>query len=228
MDQQQRFDAIIDRISAATSMQAVSIPPELAQPKAFMKVMQANHFNWHADKFEKVFGMRMSLKVPPLQQLNVICYPSVDYELPIFIFFCLVTRRKVIAHLNVNCPFSDDDYQTRYVEPLTTILERFDSFETKDRYPQWMKKYRNDCTIYGMYRGDRIDDISDCMFAYLDIYLQQAQRASPLEDEQKRAAVTAFHAQFREDIRTQDKAQGMMAKLIGADTAKRIFYEVTT
>ena len=31
-----------------------------------------------------------------------------------------------------------------------------------------------------------------------------------------------------DDIRTQDKAQGMMAKLIGKETAKRIFYEVTT
>ena len=76
--------------------------------------------------------------------------------------------------------------------------------------------------------SDRIDDITECMFAYLDTYLLQVRAATPVDDEQKRAAVLAFHEAFRTDIRTQDKAQGMMAKLIGADTAKRIFYEVTT
>jgi hypothetical protein len=40
--------------------------------------------------------------------------------------------------------------------------------------------------------------------------------------------IKTFHAGFINDIRTQDKAQAMMARMIGKDTAKRIFYEVTT
>ena len=228
MDQQQRFEAVIDRIAAATPLTAVPLDSEIAEPRAFMKVMRANHYNWTADPFEKVFGMRMSLKLPPLEQLNVILYPDQRYDLPIFIFFCLVTRRKVIAHLNVNCPLDDDDYRARHVQPLNGILRSFESFETRDRYPEWMKKYRNDCTLYGMYPGERVDDITACVFDYLDVYLRQVQRAQPMTDPNRRAVVAAFHRQFRDDIRTQDKARGMMAKLIGADTAKRIFYEIVT
>jgi hypothetical protein len=37
-----------------------------------------------------------------------------------------------------------------------------------------------------------------------------------------------MQAQFVSDIRTQDKAQGMMAKMIGAEKARRIFWEITT
>ena len=40
--------------------------------------------------------------------------------------------------------------------------------------------------------------------------------------------IAAFQDKWVDDIRTQDKAQGMIAKMIGSKTAKRIFYEVTT
>ena len=40
--------------------------------------------------------------------------------------------------------------------------------------------------------------------------------------------ISEAQAQFVSDIRTQDKAQGMMARMIGAEKARRIFYEVTT
>ena len=228
MNQQERFDAIRERIGQAMALEPVDIPPELERPNAFLKVMDAMHYNWAAERFEKIFGMRMAMKVPPLQQLNYILYPKTQYDTPIFIFFCLVTRRKIIAHLNVNCPFDDASYRARYIEPLADRLARYPSFETKDRYPQWMKKYRNETTIYGMYPGDRAEDITDCMFDYLDFYLESYKRDEPLGDLADRTTVERFHDQFRSDIRTQDKAQGMMAKLIGKDTAKRIFYEVST
>jgi hypothetical protein len=49
-----------------------------------------------------------------------------------------------------------------------------------------------------------------------------------LQDPAGLARIEKFQSQFVEDIRTQDKAQGMMAKMIGKDIARRIFYEVTT
>ena len=47
-------------------------------------------------------------------------------------------------------------------------------------------------------------------------------------DPAKLQQLKAFQDAFIEDIRTQDKAQGMIAKMIGKQKAKRIFYEVTT
>jgi len=91
-----------------------------------------------------------------------------------------------------------------------------------------MKKYRNESTIYGLFPRERLDDISECCFAYLDHYLRQMKTEAPETDSARLAQIAAFQGRWVDDIRTQDKAQGMMAKMIGAKTARRIFYEVTT
>ena len=163
-----------------------------------------------------------------MEQLNTIFYPETDIDAPIFIFFCLVTRRKLIVHLNVNCPFGDVEYLARYVDPLVTILSQFQTFECKDRYPEWMKKYRNPCTIYGLFSHERLDDLTDCAFGYLDAYLRAVVSARKIRDPNRLDQISTFHGKFKEDIRTQDKAQGMIAKMIGRDKARRIFWEVTT
>ncbi len=53
-------------------------------------------------------------------------------------------------------------------------------------------------------------------------------QAEPVSDPERLQKVKDFHAQWVDDIRTQDKAQGMISKMIGKKKAKRIFYEVTT
>jgi hypothetical protein len=50
----------------------------------------------------------------------------------------------------------------------------------------------------------------------------------PEIDPTRLSAIRKFQDGFVSDIRTQDKAQGMIAKMIGPKIAKRIFYEVTT
>jgi hypothetical protein len=228
MDQDERLEAIIHRVRAEETLQKTAIPQELAQPKSFLKILRANHYNWESGRFRKIFGMRFSVKIPPIEQLNTIFYPRLDYSNPIFIFFCMLTKRKLIAHLNVNCPFNDSLYLEQWVEPLAEIRDGFDSFETKDRYPDWMKKYRNRCTIFGLFPIGRLSDINDCCFAYLEHYMQQVRHSYPESDAARLDTIRSFHEQWVQDIRTQDKAQGMMAKMIGAKTAQRIFYEVTT
>ena len=228
MNQQERFQAIVDRAEARLALEPVTIDPELAEPRSFLKVLKARHYNWTGPRFTKVFGMRFDVTLPPLEQLNTIFYPRPEYDVPIFIFFCLETKRKLIAHLNVNCPFDDEQYRSRWVTPLVEILHRYPAFECPDRYPEWMKKYRNDCTIYGMFTRDRGEDIENCALDYLDFYLDEATRAQPVAEADRLAQIARFQDQFRDDIRTQDKAQKMIAKMIGADKARRIFYEVTT
>lgn len=216
------------RVDARVPLQAVELDPELARPKSFLKVLDANHYNWTAAGFRKLFGMRFRVKLPPIDQINLIYYPQPDRDTPIFIFFCLLTKRKVISHLNVNCPFDDAAYRAKWIEPLAGILHRYPSFECEDRYPEWMKKYRNDTTIYGMLPRERFDDLRRCALDYLDYYLQQGLDSPAETDPSRLQQIQAFHDGFVSDIRTQDKAQGMIARMIGKDKAKRIFYEITT
>jgi len=140
----------------------------------------------------------------------------------------MLTKRKCIAHLNVNLPFEDEEYKAQFMQPLVDILNSYEPFETADRYPEWMKKYRNDCTIYGLFPRERYEDIAECAERYAKHYMEQVATTATETDPDKLKQLETFQAQFVDDIRTQDKAQGMIAKMIGKKTARRIFYEVTT
>jgi hypothetical protein len=224
----QLLDDAVARIGESTPLHAVALEPELAKPKSFLKVLDADHYNWEADRFRKLFAMRFRVKLPPLDQINMIFYPEPTYDAPIFLFFCLLTKRKVIGHLNVNCPFDDAEYRARWVEPLDRVLGQYPPFEAADRYPEWMQKYRRDCTIMGMFKQDRFEDLSACALAYVDHYVRMVEDSEPVSDPVRLAQIRAFHETFVSDIRTQDKAQGMISKMIGKEPARRIFYEVTT
>lgn len=222
------FDAVFERVARHFPLTPVELDPEIARPKSMLKLLDATHFNWRAERFRKLFGMRFRVKLPPLDQLNTILYPEPVYDMPIFLFFALVTKRKLIAHLNVYCPFDDAEYLDRQVAPLVRILQKYPPFDCDDRYPEWMAKYRQPCSIYGMFGRDRFDDLQRCAHDYLEHYLSVAKTAEPVTDPERLRHIEAFHAQFVDDIRTQDKAQGMIAKMIGKQKARRIFYEITT
>ncbi|MDH3510903.1 MAG: hypothetical protein OER85_08580 [Gammaproteobacteria bacterium] len=222
------FNAVIGKVRERFPLEEIPLDRELAEPKSFLKILTAKHYNWRADRFSKLFGMRFSVKLPPLDQLNSIFYPEPIYDTPIFLFFALLTKRKLVAHLNIYCPFDDDAYKAKHVEPLVAILQQYPAFECADRHPEWMKKYRQPCSIYGMFTKERLEDLSGCAFGYLDHYLQLAAAAETQEDPARLEQIVRFQALFREDIRTQDKAQGMIAKMIGKEKARRIFYEITT
>lgn len=224
----QLMDEAVQRIGQSVPLRPVTLEPELAKPKSFLKVLDADHYNWEADKFRKLFAMRFRVKLPPLDQINMIFYPEPVYDAPIFLFFCLLTKRKVIGHLNVNCPFDDPEYQSKWVAPLHAILGRYPPFEAADRYPEWMKKYRRDCTIMGMFKQERYEDLHACAMQYLDYYMQQIEASEPVRDPGKLEQIRSFHETFVDDIRTQDKAQGMISKMIGKEKARRIFHEITT
>jgi hypothetical protein len=79
-----------------------------------------------------------------------------------------------------------------------------------------------------MFARDRLNDLSHCAFDFLEHYLQIVSDAVPVENASRLQTIERFHDRFIEDIRTQDKAQGMIAKMIGKEKARRIFYEITT
>ena len=222
------FQSLIARVNHTLPLTTMSVPLELAESKSFLKILKARHLNWQAEGFRKVFGMRFDLKLPPLDRMNFIMYPEAGYDTPIFLFFCLLTGRKAICHVNVNCASDSPAYHAKWVAPLLAAQAKYGSFECADLYPEWMQKWRTPAGIYGMFPKERFDSFMRCGLEYLDIYLALARDAQPVSDPGERARISAFQAQFVSDIRTQDKAQGIMAKMIGKETARRIFYEVTT
>lgn len=227
-DLERVFQQLVARVDAGLGLSPLPVDPALAEPKSFLKILKARHHNWQAPGFRKVFGMRFTVKLPALDQMNFILYPAADRDAPIFLFFCLLTGRKLICHVNVNCTLDDADYRGRWVTPLAALKERHGSFDAADRYPDWMLKWRTPAGIYGLYPKERFGDFVRCGFDYLDQYLKLAAAAPVVTDPNRLAAIRQAQDQFVSDIRTQDKAQGMMAKMIGAETARRIFYEVTT
>lgn len=227
-DLESRFQGMIAQVNERLPLTPMTVEPGLAEPRSFLKILKARHMNWQAPGFRKVFGMRFNVKLPPLDQMNFIMYPEPDRDAPIFLFFCLLTGRKAICHVNINCVSGDDASRRRWVDPLLAVQARYGSFECEDRYPEWMQKWRTPAGIYGMFPKERFDSFMRCGLDYLDIYLDLASRTEPVEDPARLAEISRYQTQFVDDIRTQDKAQGMMAKMIGKETARRIFYEVTT
>lgn len=228
MDQEQRFRTVIGKIEEHIPLEAVELDPELAEPKSILQILRVNCYNWRAERLKKVHTLRFTVKRPSLDALNMIIYPDPSLDAPIFLFFFLLTKRKVVCHFNVNNPFTDNAYQAKWVDPLTAILKTYPPFDVQDRYPDWMKRYKNSCTIYGLFEKDRLDDLTACAMDYLDVYLPLLAQERRVDDFEKLDRIQAFHEQFKNDIRTQDKAQGMISKFIGKEKSRRIFYEVTT
>jgi hypothetical protein len=228
IDVERAFVNVVQKIDAHFPLSPLPVAPELAEPSSFLKILKARHQNWQAPGFRKIFGMRFTVKLPALDQMNVIIYPQPQYETPIFLMFCLVTGRKVICHVNVNCTASSPAYLERWVEPLVALRARHGDFSCDDRYPEWMLRWRTPAGVYGMFPKARGGDFIACGMDYLGAYLELAARQQPVTDPTRLAEIAAAHAQFVSDIRTQDKAQGMIARMIGAEKARRIFWEVTT
>ena len=228
IDMEASFQAVLATVQRRFPLTPVPLDPELAEPKSFLKILKARHLNWRAERYRKIFGMRFNVKIPALDQMNFIMYPEASYDTPIFLFFCLLTGRKAICHVNVNCMLAGESYQEKWVAPLLAAQRLYGSFECDDRYPEWMLRWRTPAGIYGMFPKERCGDFIRCGLEYLDSYLDLAQRAEPVSDPARLREIAAAQAQFISDIRTQDKAQGMIARMIGAEKARRIFYEITT
>ena len=222
------FQEALGIVNDAFPLTPLAVDPELAEPKSFLKILKARHMNWRAERFRKIFGMRFDVKIPSLTQMNLIMYPDAAHDMPVFLFFCLLTGRKIVCHVNLNCMRAGDEYRDRWTGPLLEARSRRGPFDTRDRQAEWLHKWRTPAGIYGMYPRERLGDILGCGLDYLRIYLEHAKQCAPVTDPAALREMAERQAQFVDDIRTQDRAQGMIAGMIGAEKARRIFYEVTT
>ena len=228
MKQDERMQAIVARVERHMPVEPIALDPELSSADSFLKILRVKCYNWRTPQLDKFNALRFTVNFPSLDALTMIFYPRPALDAPIFLCFMLLTNRKTVFHLNAYTPFEEPDYQADWIAPLSETLERYPPFDVRDRYPDWMSRYRRDCTLYGLFMKDRLDDLNALIFDYLDIYLPKLAAAEDVTDPERLARIRTFHENFRTDIRTRDKAQGMMSKFIGKERARRIFYEATT
>lgn len=228
MDQQQRLERVIETVRKKIAVEEQPLDPAISSNDAFLKWANVSCYNWQAPQLPKIGALRFRTKVPKMDALNMIMYPPADTDAPNFLIFFLITGRKIICHLNIYTLVEDEAYLQKWAKPLEEIQARYPSFAVKDRYPEWMKKYRRPCTVFGLYDQDRLEDLNACAFDYLQHYIETLAATEPCHDSQRMEQVKAMREQFISDIRTQDKAQGMTSKFIGKEKARRIFYEVVT
>ncbi|WP_101759046.1 hypothetical protein [Oceanicoccus sp. KOV_DT_Chl] len=228
MNQDQRLQAVLEKVSGLLPLREVAVDADISDNSAFLKLVNVSCHNWTAGKLSRIGALRMTVKIPALDALTIIFYPQENTDAPIFLLFFLITGRKVISHFNVCTPFDDENYLNKWVKPLDGILAAYPEFECMDRYPDWMKQYQHDSTIYGLFKQDKLADLTACSFEFLDHYLQLVAASDVVTNTDQLAHIASFHEKFKTDIRTRDKAQGMTSKFIGKEKARRIFYEVVT
>ncbi len=226
MDQDTRRDAILAKVDAAMPLTEVALDPAISDVDSPVFRLRAKNFT--AERFRKIYNQRHTIHQPPLDVLNTIMYPKPEFEAPIFLSFFLMTGAdKFVAHLNVYTPRTDADYLATWVDPLTEILRSYADFDSKGAYPDWMLPYKHDCAIHGMHAMDRLADLTDCMLAYLDVYLKNLATTAPV-DKDRAAAAQEFYDGFIDDLRTKDRAAEMLKHFMDEADIKRHFHEVTT
>ncbi len=226
MDQDQRRAAIVGKFESHLSMQPIKLDQELSRFEADGFNLRAS--TWHADHCRKVWCARHGIPESGVDALNAFVYPSTEFDAPIFLILFVVTKRKVMCHFNVNAPLDGDGYKVKWVEPLTDIMNGYPNFEAKGQYPEWLLPYRQSCSVRGMHELDQLDDLTNCMLDYLDVYLPLLTASEPVRDPKTLARIENFHEQFCDDIRTKDPGLQIMANFMSKDLLDRFFFEVFT
>ncbi len=206
----------------------MSLDPEITEANAFFKFLRIRCSNWTSERLAKVSGLRFGVSLPHMDALNVILYPAECFDAPIFLAFAVLTKKRFICHLNVCTRFDEATYRATWIDPLVTEKARYAPFDSSTVYPDWMLPYRNQTSIHGTFETDRLADFTQCTFDYLDRYVAALAQATPVVDIIRQGQVRELHEGFKRDIRTRDRAQGMTARFIGKERARRIFCEVAT
>ena len=214
-------------LTAVDPIRETVLPDELARTRYPLGALDLVCRNWKSEKLEKVYAMRMKVKIPWLDILGMALHPKAAFDIPLFQFDLSCTRKKIIAYINVPAVFPDRRYRDAYLAPFELIRERYADLH-QFKMPPWMEAYRHGATLYVDPEPARLDDLMACVREYTSQYLNILARAEAIADPDRAAAVSSYHAAFKNDLVTKDRSQIMLGKVIGKQKAGRIFREVLT
>ncbi len=216
---------IVQKLSAAADLEEVSLPAELGRTRYPLGALDLVCRNWRSGQVEKLYCMRMKVKIPKLDILGMAFYPKPDLDIPLFMFDLSVTKKKIISYINVLAVSADADYRAKYMAPFEKIRERYADFHPF-KMPEWMEAYRSGATIYADPETSRLPELQACVREYFSEYLKMLTAAEAVTDHGRLAEIKGFYDRFKSDLITKDRSQIMLGKVIGKQKAGRIFREV--
>jgi len=221
------LEYILQGLMSATPLEELQLPPELARTRYPLGALELVCRNWRSSQLEKLYAMRMKVKIPVLDIIGMAFHPKACFDIPLLQFDLSCTKKKIIAYMNVLAVFSDEDYGERYLAPFEKIRAKYADFHPF-KMPEWMETYRTRATIYADPELARLDELKACVREYFAQYLKILTAAEEVADPARLAGITRFHDTFKNDLITKDRSQIMLGKVIGREKAGRIFREVLT
>jgi 15,16-dihydrobiliverdin:ferredoxin oxidoreductase len=162
------------------------------------------------------------------QIFNSVIYPSHNYDLPLLgLDFLSFGKVKNLVVLDFQPLFQDEAYQTKYIEPLKFL---------HDRYPDLsqdleMKFYDANqyFSKYLLFAKTDVETVSTRLLAafkdYLDLYWQMLDRAEPLTDPAAIQRIATAQKDYDCYSAERDPASGLFGSYFGHEWSERFLHE---
>ena len=206
---------------------SVAIPRELEVVNFPFNLLRLRCYNWKAAKVQKIYFIRMSVKMPRMEYFGMAIYPEASYDTSIFYFDLSHSRKKAIAYINFIPMLNSESYYRKYIAQLESIHDRYHHIPPRQT-PGWMSAYVTPSTVYAMPEITFLDDLKKCGLEYLSQYLEVLAGAQAIDNAEYARQILEGRNKYISHMIANDLTKKMLGKLIGKKKAARIFNEVLT
>jgi 15,16-dihydrobiliverdin:ferredoxin oxidoreductase len=162
------------------------------------------------------------------QIFNSVIYPSYDYDLPLLgIDFLAFGKKKILVVLDFQPLFRDEDYLTKYIEPMRSI---------RDQYPDLaqdlpMKFYDANqyFSPYLLFAKTDAETVVKQLFPayqeFIKLYWQLLETAQPLTSEADKQRIIAAQKDYDQYSAERDPASGLFSSYFGQEWSEKFLHE---
>ncbi len=155
-----------------------------------------------------------------LQVLNFVIFPELDYDLPFFGADLVTLPGGHLIALDMQPLFQDEAYQAKYSQP---IMEMFHGYQQHlpwgGDFPEEAQAFFSPAFLWT--RPADTADVETHVFeafrAYLKAYIDFVDRAEPITDPARRAAIQEAQLRYVRYRAEKDPARGMLTRFYGSE-----------
>ncbi|NEO33639.1 MAG: 15,16-dihydrobiliverdin:ferredoxin oxidoreductase [Symploca sp. SIO3C6] len=162
------------------------------------------------------------------QVFNSVIYPAHCYDIPLLgIDFLSFGKKKIIVVLDFQPLFRDEEYQTKYIEPMGEIRDRYNDLAQNLE----MKFYDANqyFSKYLLFAKTDPETVKTRLFEaykdYLNLYWQMLEQAEPLTDQEDIAGIVKAQKDYDQYSADRDPASGLFSSYFGHEWSERFLYE---
>ncbi|GCA83203.1 15,16-dihydrobiliverdin:ferredoxin oxidoreductase [Microcystis aeruginosa NIES-2522] len=162
------------------------------------------------------------------QIFNSVIYPSYNYDLPLLgIDFLAFGKKKILVVLDFQPLFRDQDYLTKYIEPMRYI---------RDKYPDLAQdlpmKYYDANQYFSPYllfaKTDAETVVKQLFPAYqefIQLYWQLLEKAQPLTSAAAQEPIIAAQKDYDRYSAERDPASGLFSSYFGQEWSEKFLHQ---